>query len=187
MAPVYAKTSLPQMVFRHRLLAMTRVKNTKDESGNKIPSSRDEDYSSRSMLDDRSWFWEVSDDQMTALWQGIQSGYLMWSGTERFLPLEIYLLDRRVRGRTGVVLYPSRESRWHVWARCFWPGPLPQLEKAAERVGVELIATSPKTGELGGLIDAARADDAARQLMILRSGPNYRRCRHERPIEDLTR
>jgi hypothetical protein len=164
---------------------MRHVNNTENEFGNTIPSSRDEEYSSRSMLDDRSWVWEVSDDQIFALWHGITRGYLRWSGTERFLPLEIYVLDRMARSRSGVVLYPSQESRWRVSAYCFAPGPLPQLKKTAERVGVELIITRPE-GTLSGLIDAAHADDAARQLMVLRTGPDQftRRCRHRWPVEE---
>ena len=143
----------------------------------------DEEIARRIMQ--RDWIWELSDEPVEALWSGLRDGYLKWPRGAGFSLPGVYLMDRMFRGRTGVVLCPSRESRWQISAYCFGPGPLPQLERTAERVGVEVVFTRPKEGVLTGWIDAGRAGWAARQIMVLHTGPDMltrQRCRYRRPV-----
>lgn len=139
---------------------------------------------------DFGWIWELSGEQVEALWSGIRDGYLMWPVAAGVSLRAVYLMDRKFRGRTGVVLWPSREARGKISAYCFGPGPWPQLQMAAERVGVEVGVARPEAGLLSGWIDAGPAEDAARQLMVLRTGPDMlarRRCRQRRPVGDGVR
>ena len=74
--------------------------------------------------------------------------------------------------------------------RLLWVGSVAQLQMTAERVGVEVVLARPEAGLLSGWIDAGPAEDAARQLMNLRTGSDmfgWRRCRHRRPVGEGVR
>ena len=150
----------------------------------------DEQIAHRMVQGDFGWIGELSNKHAEAFWSGLQDGYLKCPVNAGVSLAGVYLMDRMFRGRTGVVLCPSRESRWQISAYCFGPGPWPQLQMAAERVGVEVVFTKPKEAALSGWIKASRAEDAARQLMVLRTGPDMlvpQRCRHRRPVGEGVR
>ncbi len=83
----------------------------------------DEEIARRIVKRDFEWIWELSGEQVEALWLGMRDGYLKWPVAAGVSLRAVYLMDRKFRGRTGVVLWPSREARWQISADCFGSGP----------------------------------------------------------------
>ncbi len=168
---------------------MAHEKSVEDFLGGLCPSDRD---AARLIAEgDCEWVWDLSDEHAVALLLGLHEGYLRWPA-DAPLPIQVqhlYVGDREIRGRTAVVIYRSGEARSMISAFCFVPERFAQLHNTAERVGVEVDIARPESGTLTGWVDAGRVDDAARQLIVLRSGPDLtasnrsssapRDCRHQ--------
>ena len=134
-------------------------------------------------FDDIRW---LTNQHLVALRRFWRGGYLEIPNEEHtpWLPIP-YDLDRQRRGLTGVLLSPPMPcGRTSITASCYSPEPFERLLKAAEELGVELAVRCPGEGYLVGWIENSRAHEVARQLMVLRTGPDLtedNRCRHRRP------
>ena len=142
-------------------------------------------------FDDVFWLTKQQVRALRRFWRG---GYLEIPNEERtpWLPIP-YDLDRQRRGLTGVLLSPPGPcGRTSITASCYSPEPFERLLKAAEELGVEPAVRCPGEGYLIGWIENSRAHEVARQLAVVRSGPDLsvdsrsscgrRRCRHRRPV-----
>ena len=141
------------------------------------------------------WVTKQQEDALRRFWRG---GYLEVPDEERSVFLLFpYDLDRKWRGLTGVYLSPPAASGTVITASCYSPEPFGRLLKAAEELGVEPAVRCPQQGYLVGSIDNSRAHEVARQLAVVRSGPDLsvdsrsscgrRRCQHRRPVGEGVR
>lgn len=120
------------------------------------------------------WILELDDSDTWTITAGLLNGYVR-SPVGGRISLRVwapYRCCRHLMGLTAVVVFRSKRDRWRICADVDGADFLPQLRTRAEQLGVAVEVEEPAEGVLGGWVDASCAEEVARKLSAIRSGPD---------------
>ena len=122
---------------------------------------------------------KITKEQVDRLCESSEKGYLVVPlGEDDLLVRDLYNMARMLNRRTGVCLSPGQDETL-IAASCYGPAGFEQLLKTAEGLAMKIVIRCPKSGYLVGRAKNRRAPGIAKNLMVLRTGPDRRarRCR----------